>query len=106
LRCNSLLPPPGQPLPPDVIIEIGSYVLAQLDDVGLAVLSSALYDAFRSFVARSHRVAATFDIKIFKRDDKSERHIHVTGEAYSGDTIKQLIEQAVDDSSQTFGEDD
>jgi hypothetical protein len=46
VQGDSLLPP--QLPPPDIVLLIGEYMLAQLDDLGVAFLSDLLLRAFES----------------------------------------------------------
>jgi hypothetical protein len=89
-----------------VIISVGSYVLANLDVIGLNVLSNALYDAFKKFVSRSHRVSASFEINVIEKDNGNTRQVSVEGKANSDETIKELFEQAKDVAKREFGDRD
>ena len=78
-------------------------MLANLDVIGLNVLSDVLYDAFKNFVLRSHRITASFKINVIEKDNGNTRQISVEGEANSDETIKELFEQAKDVAKHEFG---
>jgi hypothetical protein len=81
---------PGAPPPPDVIIRIGEYVLAHLDDLGIGVLSNYLFRAIESLRQRRQRIDTSLDIQVVEEDTEHKRRTkwRVRGKAHSVDAIQ------------------
>ncbi len=98
---------PGAPPPADVIIRIVEYVLAQLDDVGIGVLSNYIFRAIEALRQRQHGIDATFDIQVVEDEEHGRRtKWRVRGQARSADAIRELIKQAIDAGTREASDDD
>jgi hypothetical protein len=103
VQGDNALPP--QLPPTDIVLQIGEYMLAQLDDLAIAFLSDLLLRAFES---RRRRRDGILEIRWVEEVERPGRRTkgRVRGPAHSADAIKELYERACDQRARGAVNDD